>query len=283
MYMKLTINSTVKLNNGVEMPMFGLGTFLSPKGIETQNAVRWALEAGYRHIDTARIYQNEEDVGTAVSQSKIDRKELFMVTKVWNDDQGYEKTLRACDESLKKLKTDYVDLYLIHWPVKILRGDTWKALIKLQEQGKCRAIGVSNYTIRHLDELLASSPVVPAANQVEFNPFLYRKELLDYCHARGIQLGAYSSLARAKKLEDPRLVAVAHKYNKTPAQVALRWALQHDLVVIPKSTHRERIIENAQVFDFEINAEDMQALDGLNENFWLINPPWNPETSPEWL
>ena len=281
--MKLTINTTVKLNNGVEMPKFGFGTFLSPAGKETQNAVLWALEAGYRHIDTAMIYKNEEDVGAAVAQSKISRKEIFIVTKVWNDDQGYEKTLKACDASLKRLKMDYIDLYLIHWPVRVLRGETWKALIKLQEQGKCRAIGVSNYTIRHLDELLPVTPVVPAVNQVEFNPFLYRKELLDYCHARGIRLEAYSSLSRAKKLEDPRLVAAARKYGKTPAQVALRWALQHDLVVIPKSVHRERIFENTQVFDFEITSEDMQALDNLNENYWLISPSWNPETSPEWL
>ena len=167
--------------------------------------------------------------------------------------------------------------------MRVLRGETWKALIKLQEQGKCRAIGVSNYTIRHLDELLPVTPMVPAVNQVEFNPFLYRKELLDYCHARGIRLEAYSSLSRAKKLEDPRLVAAARKYGKTPAQVALRWALQRDLVVIPKSVHRERIFENTQVFDFEITSEDMQALDNLNENYWLISPSWNPETSPEWL
>jgi diketogulonate reductase-like aldo/keto reductase len=280
--MKLTINTTVKLNNGVEMPMLGFGTFLSPAGKETQDAVLWALEAGYRHIDTAMIYKNEEDVGAAVAQSKISREDIFIVTKVWNDDHGYEKTLRACDASLKRLKMDYIDLYLIHWPVTALRGETWKALIKLQEQGKCRAIGVSNYTIRHLSELLPATPVVPAVNQVEFNPFLYRKELLDYCRARGIRLEAYSSLSRAKKLEDPRLAVAARKYGKTPAQLALRWALQHDLVVIPKSIHRERIIENTQIFDFEITPEDMQAINDLNENYWLINPSWNPETSTQW-
>ena len=281
--MNLTINTTVTLNNGVEMPVFGFGTFLSPAGTETYNSVLWALEAGYRHIDTAMIYNNEGDVGAAVAQSQINRKDLFIVTKVWNDDQGYDKTLKACDVSLKKLKTDYVDLYLIHWPVSKLRGDTWKAMIKLQEMGKCRAIGVSNYTIRHLNELLSETSVVPAINQVEFNPFLYRKELLAYNRAKGIRLEAYSSLSRAKKLEDPRLVAIAQKYNKTAAQVALRWALQHDLLVIPKSVHRERIIENAQIFDFEITPDDMIALNNLNENYWLISPAWNPETSQNWL
>jgi diketogulonate reductase-like aldo/keto reductase len=280
--MNLTVTSTVQLNNGVAMPWFGLGTFLSEKGLPTQNAVRWALEAGYRHIDTAAIYRNEEDVGLALRQSGIDRREVFIVTKVWNEDHGYDSTLRAYDASLKRLGTDYVDLYLIHWPVSKLRGQTWKALVKLLEEDRCRAIGVSNYTVRHLEELLAESTVVPAVNQVEFNPFLYRKELLDYCRAKGIQLEGYCPLARARKLDDPRLVAVAAKYGKTPAQVAIRWALQREVVTIPKSIHQERILENADVFDFDMAAEDMETLDALNENYWVISPAWNPETSPNW-
>jgi diketogulonate reductase-like aldo/keto reductase len=282
MIMNLTISSTVRLNNGVEMPSFGLGTFRSEKGLPTQNAVRWALEAGYRHVDTAAAYGNEEDVGIALRQSGIDRHQVFVVTKVWNDNQGYDSTLRAFDASLERLGLEYVDLYLIHWPVTKLRGQTWKALEKLYEQGKCRAIGVSNYMIRHLKELLAESPIVPAVNQVEFSPFLYRKELLDYCRVKGIQLEAYSPLSRGRKLGDPRLAAIAARYGKTPAQVAIRWALQHELVVIPKSIHRERILENAQVFNFEITAEDMQALDALNENYSVIQPDWDPETSPNW-
>lgn len=280
--MKLTITSTLKLNNGVEMPMFGLGTFLSEKGTTTENAVLWALKAGYRHIDTAMIYSNEEDVGKAVQASGINRQEIFLTTKVWNDDQGYESTLKACNASLIRLGMDYVDLYLIHWPVKGLRSETWSALIKLQEQGKCRAIGVSNYTIRHLKELLPNTNVVPAINQFEINPFLYRKELLEYCQANHIEVTAYASLCRARKLEDPRLQAIAAKYGKTPAQVALRWGLQHRLIVIPKSVHRERIIENTLIYDFDLLPEDMAVLDNMNENFWVVPTSMNPETSPSW-
>lgn len=280
--MKLTIHSTVKLNNGVEMPWFGLGTYLSPVGEQTRSAVRWALEAGYRHIDTARFYKNEADVGQAVRESGVPREQIFLVTKVWNDDQGYQRTLQSFEESLKLLDTDYLDLYLIHWPLKDLRQETWRALLKLYEEGKCRAIGVSNYTVRHLEELLATSPVVPAVNQVEFHPFLNRKALLDYCQEKGIQLEAYSSLARGRKLADPRLAEIGARYGKSAAQVALRWALQHEIVIIPKSVHRERILENADIFDFELSQEDMHTLDGMNENYWIISAAWNPETSPNW-
>jgi len=280
--MNLTITSTIKMNNGVEIPRFGLGTWQSASGQEARNAVLWALEAGYRHIDTAAIYGNEQDVGAGIAASGVSRGEIFLVTKCWNDDQGYDQTLRAFETSARKLRTDYFDLYLIHWPLKELRRDTWKAMIRLYEEKRCRAVGVSNYTANHLRELLADSPLVPAANQIELSPFLQRRELVDLCQQNNITVEAYSPLARGRKLADPRLAAVAERCGKTPAQVAIRWSLQHDRVVIPKSVHRERILENAQVFDFNLSAEDMQALDGLDEDYWTATPSWNPETSAKW-
>ena len=275
--MNLNITSTLKLNNGVEMPMFGLGTFLSERGDTTRKAVLHALEAGYRHIDTAAVYGNEADVGAGVRESGISRAELFITTKVWNDDQGYDSTLRAIDASLGRLKMDYVDLYLIHWPVTGKRADTWRALIHLYEQKRCRTIGVSNYTVRHLNELLPNSPLVPMANQFELHPFNSRKELVAFCQEKGIAVTSYSPLSRGRKLADPALAAIAARYHKTPAQLAIRWVLQQGIIVIPKSVHRERILENAQVFDFEIAPADMAAIDGLNENYSLISPDWAPE------
>jgi diketogulonate reductase-like aldo/keto reductase len=270
--MQLSITSTFKLNNGVEIPRFGLGTWRSPKGAATQNAVRWALEAGYRHIDTAKLYDNEEDVGRIVANGPLKREEVFVTTKVWDTEQGYETTLQACEDSLKRLGMAYIDLYLVHWPIPGLRGETWRALIKLYESGKCRAIGVSNYTIRHLKELLANTPIVPAVNQIEFSPFLYRKELLEFCRSQGIAVEAYSPLSKARKLDNPTLTTVAARHHKTPAQVMIRWALQHDLVVIPKSIHQERILENAAVFSFELTAADMGLLDALNEDYYTVPP-----------
>jgi len=275
--MKLTITTPLKLNNGVEMPVFGLGTFLSERGETTRKAVRLALEAGYRHIDTAAIYGNEADVGAGVRESGIPRNEIFITTKVWNDDQGYDSTLRAFDASLGRLKTDYIDLYLVHWPVTGKRLDTWRALSHLYEQKRCRAIGVSNYTIRHLNELMADSPLVPMVNQFELHPFHTRKELVAFCQEKGIAVTSYSPLARGRKLADPALAAIATRYDKTPAQMAIRWVLQLGLIVIPKSVHRERILENAQVFDFEITPADMAAMDGLNENYSVGSPDWAPE------
>ena len=275
--MTLSITTPLKLNNGVEMPVFGLGTFLSERGATTRKAVLYALEAGYRHIDTAAVYDNEADVGAGVRESSIPRTEIFITTKVWNDDQGYDSTLQAFDASLERLKMDYVDLYLIHWPVTGKRADTWRALIHLYEQKRCRAIGVSNYTIRHLKELLADSPLVPMVNQFELHPFNTRKELMAYCQEMGIAVTSYSPLARGRKLAEPALTAIAARYHKKPAQVAIRWVLQQDMIVIHKSVHRERILENAQVFDFEITSADMTALDGLNENYSVTSPDWAPE------
>ncbi len=274
--MDKTLTSTARLNNGVELPYLGLGVYLVGPGAGTQNAVQYALEAGYRHIDTASLYGNEREVGTAVRNSRIPREEIFITTKLWNSDHGYDETIRACQESLRELGLTYIDLYLIHWPVENLRNETWKAMITLQEEGKCRAIGVSNYTIRHLEELLADSPVVPAVNQVEFSPFLYQKDLLDFCRSHGIQLEAYSPLTRGKKLNHPAITSIAGRYGKTAAQIMIRWALQHDVVVIPKSANQRRIYENADVFDFEISSEDLALLDSLNKDYRV---DWDPSNA----
>jgi diketogulonate reductase-like aldo/keto reductase len=273
--MELSISGKKKLNNGTEIPYFGLGVYLTQAGDETINAVKWALEAGYRHIDTAKVYGNEKEVGIALKESGIPRSEVFITTKLWNTDHGLESALKAFDNSLQTLGTDYIDLYLIHWPGTQKRGESWKALEKIYKEGRCKAIGVSNYTIRHLKELLDMCEVVPAINQVEFSPFLYQKELLDFCNKNNIQIEAYSPLARAKKLKDARLIEIAKKYSKTPAQLLIRWSLQHNLVVIPKSARKERIIENSGVFDFNISEQDMERLDSMNENFRVA---WDPST-----
>ena len=272
--MTLSLHSTVTLNNGVEMPVLGLGTFQSKNGGETRQAVGWALEAGYRHIDTAAAYGNEEDVGAALLDSGIPRQEIFITTKIWNADQGFDSTLRAYDASCRRLGVERVDLLLIHWPIRGKWMDTWRALVQLYQQGRVRAIGVSNYTITHLRELLAASPVVPAVNQYETSPFNTRRALADFCRARDIQVESYSPLVRGRMFGDPTLKTIAGQHGKSPAQVLVRWALEKGLVVIPKSIRRERIIENAAVFDFALSAADMQQLDGLNEDLHTIQPPW---------
>ncbi len=273
----LNIQSTVKLNNDVRMPILGLGVYQSPPGRVTRNAVNFALRVGYRHVDTARIYGNEADVGEAVRESGVPRGDLFVTTKLWNSDQGYDSTLRAFEGSLKRLGLDYLDLYLVHFPVPDLRKETWSAMETLLKKGRCRAIGVSNFTIRHLEELIEESHVIPSVNQVEFHPFLYQKELLKYCQRKGIQVEAYSPLARGERLKHPRIISLATRYSKTPAQLMIRWGIQHGLVVIPKSTREERIRENSHVFDFDISDDDMRSLDSLNEDLRLN---WDPTNVP---
>ncbi len=257
------------------MPYFGLGVYLMDDGKEVIQAVQHALKEGYRLIDTARAYDNESGVGKAIRESSVHRSEIFVTTKLWNSDHGYDRALKAFDKSLKTLDLDYIDLFLIHWPVEGKRKDTWKAFETLLESGKCRAIGVSNYMIPHLKELLDMASVPPAVNQVEFSPFLYQKDLLDFCRQHNIQLEAYSPLTRTKKFSNDVVASLAEKYNKTPAQIMIRWTLEHEIVVIPKSSQPKRISENAQVFDFSIEAEDMEKLDNLNENFRVS---WNPVT-----
>jgi len=267
--------STVRLGNGVEIPWVGLGVFKSPPGKETEQAVRWALELGYRHIDTAAFYQNEQDVARGLKASGVPREKVFITTKVWNTDQGYEQALRAFDRSRQALEVDVVDLYLVHWPVRGKFTDTWKALEKLLADGKVRAIGVSNFLVHHLEELRASSSVAPVVNQVEFHPFLVQKELLDYDARTGIRHEAWSPLTRGRRLDDPAIAAISRKHGRTPAQVVLRWDLQLGVVTIPKSVHRERILENSKLFDFELDADDMARLTGLDEGA-RIGP--NPDT-----
>lgn len=275
--MGLDLTSTRKLNSGAEIPVLGLGVYQTPPGKITQEAVKFALKIGYRHVDTASLYGNEEDVGKGVRDSGVPREQVYVTTKLWNSDHGYDSALRACDRSLKRLGLGYVDLYLIHWPVPELRNETWKALVELQRRGSCRAIGVSNYTVRHLQELVDSSEVIPDVNQVEFNPFLYQKELLRFCNGKGIQLEAYSPLTRGHKLRHPVVLSVAERYSKSAAQVMIRWGLQHGLVVIPKSARPERIKENSEVFDFEISAADMASLDSLGED---LHTDWDPTDAP---
>ncbi|MGY5853629.1 MAG: aldo/keto reductase [Candidatus Thorarchaeota archaeon] len=271
--MTLTIKSRVKLNNGVEIPILGLGTYLSGASRVTQTAILHALGAGYRHFDTAKLYRNEEDIGEAIRQYSVPREDIFLTTKLWNSDHGYDSTIAACNQSLQKLGVDYIDLYLIHWPVTDIRMESWRAMETLLEEGTCRAIGVCNYTIKHLKELLNNADIVPAVNQVEFHPFLYQKALLDFCRENGIQLEAYSPFAKGRKLNEPILASIGEHYNKTPAQVLVRWALEHRLVVIPKSSKKQRIRENADVFNFSITPEDMTVLNVLDENY---RSAWDP-------
>jgi diketogulonate reductase-like aldo/keto reductase len=275
--MTLNLRSTLTLHNGVEIPRLGLGVYQSAPGEVTQRAVREALALGYRHIDTARAYRNEADVGRALADSGLPRDEVFVTTKLWHADHGYDAAIRACQESLERLSLASVDLYLIHWPGFGPRQESWRALVTLYEEGKCRAVGVSNYTVRHLEELLATSSLVPMVNQVELSPFLYQRELIDFCRRHGIVVEAYSPLTQGQKLDDERLLRVARKHNKTAAQVLIRWALEHDLVVLPKTVRRERLRENADVFDFALDAEDMAALDALNEG---LHVAWDPTDVP---
>lgn len=275
--MTLSLTSKLTLNNGVSIPVLGLGVFQADRGEETRQAVRWALAAGYRHIDTAKIYGNEADVGAALRDSGVPREEVFVTTKLWNADHGYDRTLRACQESLRRLGLTHVDLYLVHWPVQGLRLDTWRAMETLLDEGKCRAIGVSNYMIRHLEELLSQGRVKPAVNQIELSPFLYPQDLVRFCQERAIVLEAYSPLTKGMRLAHPAIVATAKKVGRTPAQVLIRWALEHGFVVLPKSVKEARIAENRSVFDFTLGPEEMRVLDGLDEG---LHTGWDPTRAP---
>ncbi|GIQ68899.1 aldo/keto reductase [Xylanibacillus composti] len=259
------IQDRVTLNNGVTMPWVGLGVWKVEDGNEVISSVKAALKAGYRHIDTAAAYQNEEGVGQAIKESGIPREELFITTKLWNKNQGYESTLQAFEESRKKLGIEVIDLYLIHWPVKGKYVDTWKAMVKLYKEGLIRAIGLSNFQIHHIKDILDAADVVPAVNQIECHPMLTQKPLLQFCREHNIQPEAWSPLMQGN-LDLPLLDELAGKYNKTKAQIVLRWDLQHEIVTIPKSVKEHRIIENADIFDFQLSAEDMDRLDALNQN-----------------
>lgn len=253
------------LHNGVTIPNLGLGVYQIPPGQPTEQTVLWALEAGYRHIDTASFYKNEQEVGAALRKSGIPREEIFVTTKLWPTD--FFSAEKAFHKSRERLGLDYVDLYLLHWPSPFGKDRAWKVLEKLYAEKWIRAIGVSNYSVSRLKTLLERASVVPMVNQVEFSPFNYKKDLLTFCQAKGIQLEAYSPLTRGTRLDHPLLTEIAHRSGKTIAQVLLRWAIQHDVVVLPKTQRKERLVENSQIFDFELSSEDMRALDGLNENY----------------
>jgi len=263
--MATKLTDRTELNNGVKMPWLGLGVYLVKEGDEVKNAVRSAIEAGYESIDTAAIYKNEEGVGEAIRESGIARDKLFLTTKVWNKDQGYESTLAAFNTSIKKLGVDTLDLYLIHWPVQDKFTETWRALEKLYKDGYVRAIGVSNFHIHHLEELRKVSEIVPAVNQVEFHPLLAQRDLLTYCRDHKIQMEAWSPLMQGN-LDHPLLTELAQKYGKSPAQIVIRWDLDQQVVTIPKSITPERIRQNADVFDFTLEPQDVERLIALNEN-----------------
>jgi len=254
------------LNNGVKMPWLGFGVFKVPDGQVVEDAIRKALEAGYRSLDTAAIYGNERGVGNAMAASGIPRGEIFLTTKVWNDDQRAGRVMEAFEESLALLGTDYVDLYLIHWPVRGRYKETWTVLEEIYRSGRARAIGVSNFLVHHLEDLLADAEVVPAVDQVEFHPRLLQPDLLKFCREHGVQMEAWSPLMQGQIISEPRVQQLAAKYGRTPAQIVLRWDLQHGVVTIPKSVRAERIVENSQIFDFELAPEDVAALDALDEN-----------------
>ncbi|WP_152403664.1 aldo/keto reductase [Paenibacillus cellulositrophicus] len=264
------VQSKTRLNNGIEMPWLGLGVFKVEEGSELVEAVKAAVKHGYRSIDTAAVYANETSVGQgireALADSGLKREDLFVTSKVWNADLGYDSTIAAYETSLKKLSLDYLDLYLIHWPVAGKYKEAWRAMEQLYKDGRVKSIGVSNFQVHHLEDLMKDAEIVPVINQVEFHPMLTQKELRDFTKQHNIQLEAWSPLMQGELLNHPLLKELADKYGKSIAQVILRWDLQHGVVTIPKSTKEHRIVENASLFDFELSQEDMDRIDGLNEN-----------------
>lgn len=258
------ITDSVKLNNGIEMPWLGFGVFQINDGGQVKEAVLQAIEAGYRSIDTATVYDNEGGVGQAVRESGQPRAELFLTTKVWNTDQRARRPLAAFEESLERLNLEYVDLYLVHWPVAGLIEETWQVMEEIYQSGRARSIGVSNFQIHHLEKIIELNQTVPAVNQIEFHPYLVQPELTAFCREKGIQVEAWSPLMQGHIVEVPVVQEISRKYSKTPAQIVLRWDLQHEVVTIPKSVHQHRIIENAGIFDFELTDSEMKRIDALD-------------------
>jgi len=266
-----------KLNNGIEIPAIGLGVFRIEDAKLAQQTVETALEAGYRHIDTAMIYGNEEAVGKAIKNSGIPRSEIFLTTKLWNDDQRSGKVDEAIDGSLKRLGLDYVDLYLVHWPVKGYYADIWKKMEKVHKDGKSKSIGVSNYHEHHLDDLLKQAQIVPAVNQIECYPYLTQEALIKYCLEKGIRPEAWGPLGAGQTdiFTNPVIVEIAKKHGKSPAQVVLRWHLDRGVIVIPKSSNKDRQKENLSISDFHLNAEDIKQISALNKDKRLGSNPDN--------
>lgn len=273
------LQDTTTLQGGIQMPWFGLGVFKVEEGAELVQAVKSAIKHGYRSIDTAAIYDNEKGVGQgiheAILENNISREDLFITSKVWNADLGYESTLAAYETSLNKLGLEYLDLYLIHWPVEGKYQDAWRALETLYKEGRVKAIGVSNFQIHHIEDLMKTATIKPMVNQVELHPQLTQTELRDFCKTQGIQIEAWSPLMQGQLLDHPVLQEIAAKHNKSIAQVILRWDLQHGIVTIPKSTKEHRIIENAAIFDFELSSEDVARIDALNQNHRVGPDPDN--------
>lgn len=268
------LTDTYTLRNGVQIPCVGFGTWQVPDGDDAVRSVKEALRAGYRHIDTAAIYRNEESVGEAIRSSGVPRDEIFVTTKLWNTNRSYKQVLMACDFSLSRLGLDYLDLYLIHWPANKARGgksgeqcnlETWGAMEKLCKDGKVRAIGMSNFLPHHLAPILAAAEIAPMVDQIEFHPGFMQAETVAYCREHGMLVEAWSPLGRGLVLQDPTLGKIARAHGKSPAQVCVRWCMQHGVLPLPKSVTRERIVQNAQVFDFELSPDEMAAVDALPE------------------
>jgi diketogulonate reductase-like aldo/keto reductase len=273
----VTTIPSLRLNDGVELPQVGLGVYQARRGEEARRAVREALELGYRHVDTAKDYGNEREVGEAIRESGVPREEVFVTTKLWNDDQGYDEALAAFDASMRRLGLEVLDLYLLHWPVPGKRLDSWRALERLAREGRVRSIGVSNFMPHHLDELQAHAEIVPAVNQIEVSPFLQQREARAASERRGIVVEAYSPLTRGRRIDDPTVAGIARRVGRTPAQVLLRWGIQHGMVVLPKSVHKERIAENLALFDFALPPEAMAELDALEAG---LVTGWDPREEP---
>jgi diketogulonate reductase-like aldo/keto reductase len=280
--MTLSLADTLTLKHGtrdagVAMPRLGLGVYQSGRGRATENAVAWALEAGYRHVDTAAMYGNEAEVGAALQRAiaagQMRRDEVFVTTKLWNSDHGYDQALRAFDTSQRRLGLEQIDLFLLHWPVPERRLQSWRALERLLADGRVRAIGVSNYMVGHLEELLRHAKVAPAVNQIELHPWCQQRDVVGFCQRHDIGVVAYSPLTKGMKLGDSGLAAVARAARRTPAQVLVRWCLQKGFVTIPKSVTRARIVENAAVFESALTAAQMATLDDFNAEHHIT---WDP-------
>ncbi|HEV2546757.1 MAG TPA: aldo/keto reductase [Stellaceae bacterium] len=277
----MTLGDKIALNNGISIPRLGLGVCQLGRGRATENAVSWALEVGYRHVDTAAMHGNESEVGTALKRAfatgLVRREEIFVTTKLWNNDHGYDEALRAFDASHRRLGLDQIDLFLLHWPVPDRRLHAWRALERILAEGRCRAIGVSNFMVRHLEEILRHAHVPPAVNQIELHPWCQQRDVVAFCDAHDIAVAAYSPLTKGVKLGDSRLTRLAREVRRTPAQVLLRWSLQKGFVTIPKSAKKERIIENAAIFDFSLAVEEMAKLDSFNTEHHVT---WDPRSEP---
>ena len=254
------------LSNGIKMPSIGFGTYKSGSDEETAKIVKYALNIGYRQIDTASFYGNEVGIGHGIKESRINREDIFLVTKLWNDDHGYDKTIEAFNKSLERLQVNYIDLYLVHWPNK-LNSETWKAFEYLYKTGKVKAIGVCNFKIGHLEELKKTAEIMPMVNQIEIHPQSSKNDMLSYCEENNIQLVAWSPIMRGKLFSNNLMIDLAEKYKKTIAQIILRWHVQRGIIPIPKSSNEERIKENLSIFDFELSNDDMKTIDLLNEGY----------------